>query len=159
MAWITPKTDWNSSDFINYTDYNRIINNLNYVRTQAAKLGFNYPDWTSMIAAIGYASLTHADDWNKIVHNYNYFQNIFSDFEPLIKDDYVANGRTINYEELNIIESGTLLIKDVVDGTLDGMPRLAFTLGGTVFNMPLGDLSLTRNEKLSIRLGGNKIKL
>ena len=31
MAWINPKTDWTKNDRFNYSDYNRIKNNLNYL--------------------------------------------------------------------------------------------------------------------------------
>ena len=38
MAWVTPKTNWVKTDRINYVDYNRIKNNLAYLRDLAAQL-------------------------------------------------------------------------------------------------------------------------
>ena len=32
MAWITPVTTWKSTDFINYTDYNRIKGKVAYIK-------------------------------------------------------------------------------------------------------------------------------
>ena len=31
MAWITPKTDWDSDDYYNYGDLNRVENNTDYI--------------------------------------------------------------------------------------------------------------------------------
>ena len=40
--WQQPKTDWQSSDFFNIEDYNRIKGNLNEIRQQALIL---WPDF------------------------------------------------------------------------------------------------------------------
>ena len=36
--WITPKTNWEPSDKFNFTDYNRIRNNLIYLKERANRL-------------------------------------------------------------------------------------------------------------------------
>ena len=41
--WQEPKTDWTVNDYFNYTDYNRIKNNIAYLREQALKLYINFP--------------------------------------------------------------------------------------------------------------------
>ena len=38
MAWINPKTDWTKNDRFNYSDYNRIKNNLNYLHEKTEQL-------------------------------------------------------------------------------------------------------------------------
>ena len=38
MAWVTPKINWTKTDRINYADYNRIKNNLAYLRDMAGQL-------------------------------------------------------------------------------------------------------------------------
>ena len=40
--WQEPKTDWTVNDYFNYTDYNRIKNNIAYLREQALKLYINF---------------------------------------------------------------------------------------------------------------------
>lgn len=130
MAWITPKTDWNSESYINFTDYNRICNNLDEVRSEATKLGFNYSGYQTMTRASGYSFLHHADDFNKQIENYNLFDDgILPSFQP-ITDSFSANGYTITYVTLNAIESGVLALHTILSVAIENMPRLAFRLGG-----------------------------
>lgn len=42
-SWITPKTNWTSSDYYNATDLNRVENNIAYVRQQLAALNYTMP--------------------------------------------------------------------------------------------------------------------
>lgn len=41
--WQEPKTDWLPTDYFNFEDYNRIKNNISYLREQALKLYINFP--------------------------------------------------------------------------------------------------------------------
>lgn len=34
MSWIEPKTDWTSQDTFNFSDYNRIKNNIAYLENE-----------------------------------------------------------------------------------------------------------------------------
>ena len=43
MAWITPKTNWISTDRFNIADYNRIKNNLEYLHEYAQRFYDNGP--------------------------------------------------------------------------------------------------------------------
>mgnify|MGYP003100327787 CR=1 FL=1 len=42
MPWIQPKTDWESSDKFNASDYNRIKGNLNFLHERAEQF---YPNF------------------------------------------------------------------------------------------------------------------
>lgn len=43
MAWITPKTDFTADDYYNYSDFNRVENNTNYLRDYLISLGYKVP--------------------------------------------------------------------------------------------------------------------
>ena len=45
--WQQPKTDWQTDDFFNIEDYNRIKENLNEIRSMALKLWPDFP-WEEM---------------------------------------------------------------------------------------------------------------
>ena len=130
MAWITPKTDWVSTDKLNFTDYNRICNNLDEVRSEATRLGFNYSGYQTMTRAIDEASLPHADDFNKQIDNYNLFDDILPNFEP-ITDVFSANGYTITYNTLNALENGLNVLHLTLSVAIANIPRLAIRLGGS----------------------------
>lgn len=129
MAWITPKVDWTSEDYINFTDYNRICNNLDEVKSEATKLGFNYSGYQTMTRASDYSSLPHADDFNKQIDNYNLFDDILPSFQP-ITDSFSANGYTITYNTLNALENGLNVLHTTLEVAIANIPRLAITLGG-----------------------------
>lgn len=46
MAWITPKTDWLASDFYDFSDLNRVENNIEYVRLRLGVIGYSVPSMT-----------------------------------------------------------------------------------------------------------------
>lgn len=129
MAWITPKVDWTSDDYINFTDYNRICNNLNWVKDEAIELGFSYPEWEVMTLTTDYSDNPYADMWNTIVDNYNLLDDIYPIFEP-IEEVYSANGYYIAYGTLNTLEQTILLLDTVLSVAKANIPRLAITLGG-----------------------------
>ena len=94
MAWSTPKTDWKAEysnieiylgDFFNVEDYNRIKNNLQYVRDRGSELFYGLP-----VLNLG------ADKHLPIAGSPNYDNdNIFAD-------------------EINKIENGLQGIQDVI---------------------------------------------
>lgn len=129
MAWITPKTDWVSTDKLNFTDYNRICNNLDEVRSEATRLGFNYSGYQTMTRAIDEASLPHAADFNKQIDNYNLFEDVLPNFEP-ITDVFSDNGYTITYATVNALENGVLALHTLFSVAMANIPRLAIILGG-----------------------------
>jgi len=129
MALITPKTDWVATDYINYSDYNRICNNLDWIKTEASTISININEWTTMTVATGYSDIPYADMFNDIVNNYNQLENIYYAFQP-VSDVYTVNGSTITYVTLNIIEQAIELLDEVISVAHDNIPRLAITLGG-----------------------------
>lgn len=132
MAWITPKTDWLSSDYFNVEDYNRIRGNIQYVYEYALRLykifGIDVMQERTLGDAVA-AELLNAVENNldKIVENtYNLIEYRPSkSFEP--------GQAAWNYDDLNRIERNLLLINTMLESQEAGLKRLAFELGGVQF--------------------------
>lgn len=129
MSWITPKTDWKATDKFNTTDYNRIANNLAYLRDYAKYKWYNvdYED----ISEISFSTTPLAKLINVLE----------TDLETLNKNTYglnigttktyTGNQRPINYTELNRIESATLKIYMELNAETTNV--LSFTFGQMQF--------------------------
>lgn len=134
--WETPKTDWHGftngngdyeGDRFNSTDYNRIKNNIQYLRNMAVEM---YEEFD--IEALDdkrEADYPYADEINTIEMNLetvaartfkkNYGQKmIFSD-----------NAAFIDFNELNRIESATLDLYNQLSNQHNGRRMLTFMLG------------------------------
>lgn len=48
MAWITPKTNWLTSDSYNFSDINRVENNTVEVRSYLVSIGYDIPTITTI---------------------------------------------------------------------------------------------------------------
>lgn len=146
VEWITPKTDWSASysdtglfvgDFFNVTDYNRIKNNLLYLREMASKLIRNIPK-------IKVGKDKHLpDNANPDFDNDNFFAdeiNLIEDGLEAIdnaipwvdfgnKQTFYENGRFIDADELNRIEGAQLKLYNLLSNSIAGNLHLAFRLG------------------------------
>ena len=114
MAWTEPKTDWDVSSRFDKNDFNRIKNNLNYLKDLAYTLyeAFIYTDLENNLHRICDSTLA---------------------LDIGIKKEYFPNQQFINYEELNRIEKAGLRLYELLKGQDTGRKRLAFTLGGADF--------------------------
>lgn len=146
LEWIEPKTDWSAEysdtglfigDFFNVTDYNRIKNNLLYLRELAKKLIYNIPRVT-----VG-EDKHLPDNANPDFDNDNFFADEINmiedgletidlainwvDFGP--KQTFTDNGRFIDAAELNRIERAELSLYELLTNSINGKLRLAFRLG------------------------------
>ena len=112
MAWTTPKTNWTASDYFNYSDFNRIKNNIVYLAAM--------PNPAVSITAMGndrtVSSFPYADDFNK------FQRNLFTIGEavgigyhnfPM----FYINGPTPTYANLNQIESFILTLYNELSGS------------------------------------------
>ena len=145
MAWETPKTDWSAQysdtglfigDFFNVDDYNRIKNNLLYIRELATQLMLDVP-----VVIVG-ADKHYPDGNNPDFDNDHFFAdeiNLIEDgLEALDlkmgfvdfgeKQTFYENGRFIDAEELNRIERAELKMYDLLTSSIAGRQRLAFRL-------------------------------
>lgn len=129
MAWETPKTNWVKTDPINYQDYNRIKNNLAYLRDMAGQLyqEFNIavdPDKDK------YSLWPYPSEINRLEENLETIRSRTYPFQTGQKRTYYGNVPTIDWQELNRLESACKLIHDNLQGQAEGKRRLSFRLGG-----------------------------
>ena len=132
MEWITPKTDWKAADYVNIGDYNRWISNIACLRDMAVKV---YKDFQieDMGEPKGYGDYPYADEINTIEKNLTTICRYTYPFEIGVQRTYFPNQVTLDWEEMNRIESTSLKIYNNLLGQINGKKRLAFRLGGAYF--------------------------
>lgn len=125
--WSEPKTDWVAADFFNYTDYNRIKNNIELLGSLAhSRYGITISDMGEDVP--GYS-------------NTPWFATQFNAFEDNVetmaaacgvafeKSTFFANAPFITYEELNTLESACIEIYMALENWHGGIRRIPFRLG------------------------------
>lgn len=132
MAWITPKTDWLSSDYFNVEDYNRIRGNIQYVYEYALRLykifGIDVMQERTLGGAVAAELLNDVENnLDKIV------ENTYNLIEYLPGKTFAPGQAAWNYDDLNRIERNLLLINTMLESQEAGLKRLAFELGGVQF--------------------------
>lgn len=143
MAWETPKIDWHGStdsegiytgDRFNATDFNRIKNNLDYLRELAIKM---YEEFS--IVSLGSdrtpVDYFYADEINQLEENLNTVNNNSLKRSYGTAPTYADNGNTMDFVELNRLESAILDLYDRLTNEQEG--RRMFTWN---FGMKGGDL-------------------
>lgn len=133
MAWITPKTNWISTDYFNIGDYNRIKSNLIWLQGMINQV---YPDIS--IAEMGsdktYSDYIYADEFNLFETNLAAMKNWIAPMGIGNGFLYSENAPTPDYNELNRIENAILTMYNNLSGQILGRPTLSFTLNGGIFN-------------------------
>lgn len=146
VTWEEPKTDWSATyndsglfigDFFNVADYNRIKNNLLYLRELATELMINVPK-----IVVGEDKHLPDNENPDIDNDYFYADEInliedglkslderftFVDFGD--KQTFYDNGKFIDAAELNRIEKAELKMYNLLQGSIAGKSRLAIRLG------------------------------
>lgn len=131
--WVTPKTDWHYEldsdglyigDRFNAVDFNRIKNNLEYLRGLAIKM---YDEFT--ILALGTDRTPndyfYADEINQLEENLNAINSNSIKGAYGTAPSYTANGNVMDFAELNRLEGAILDLYDKLSNQNDG--RRAFT--------------------------------
>ena len=143
MAWQTPKTDWHGStnsegvytgDRFNASDFNRIKNNLTFLRDMAIKL---YKEFS--LVSLGDDRVPgdyfYADEINQLEENLKTINSKTLKRSYGNPPTYVANGNTMDFAELNRLERAILDLYDRLTNESEG--RRMFTWN---FGMRGGDL-------------------
>lgn len=120
MAWQTPKTDWHGAidsegnyigDRFNASDFNRIKNNLTYLRDLASRL---YDEFS--IVSLGEdrtpADYFYADEINQLEENLKTVNNGSLNRDYGNPPIYVDNGNVMDFRELNRLEGAILDLYD-----------------------------------------------
>lgn len=111
--WITPKTDWITTTRFEYTDYNRIRNNLLYINEKLNEL---YPDKAQTLdlgdAKTGYANEYAVSEFNAFEEALESFTRIGQDVNVGDRNYYRGNNSFIWADALNRLEQCCLRWKD-----------------------------------------------
>ena len=132
MPWIDPKTNWIASDFFNATDYNRIRDNLDYLRELGGTL---YPAFPIVDAGTkSTASFAYASDFNALERSIDAIeQHTFKPSSLQATKTWQENRFAPLAEDLNRIEKSTLLLYNVLISQKNLRPKLAFGLSKGMF--------------------------
>jgi len=135
--WETPKTDWHYEldseglyvgDRFNATDFNRIKNNLEYLRELAIKM---YDDFT--IHSLGTDRTPndyfYADEINQLEENLNTVNQKSIKGAYGSAPSYTANGNIMDFAELNRLEGAILDLYDKLSNQNDGRRTFIWNLG------------------------------
>lgn len=136
MAWQTPKTDWYGEviegvyvgDRFNAVDYNRIKNNLIYLRDLAIMVyeSFNIETVSNDKTT---ADFFYADEINAMERNLDTINNNTLKRNYGTRVTFSANGNTPVYTELNRLESAILDLYDRLSNQSEGRRTLTFNFG------------------------------
>lgn len=135
--WVTPKTDWHYEldsdglyigDRFNAVDFNRIKNNLEYLRGLAIKM---YDEFT--IHALGTdrtpKDYFYADEINQLEENLNTINSNSIKGAYGSAPSYTANGNVMDYAELNRLEGAILDLYDKLTNQNDGRRTFTWNFG------------------------------
>lgn len=127
MNWISPKVDWTENDYINVTDYNRIKNNLLYLKDLCGEI-FLLPGFDEM-ATKDVTQFPYADELNAIENNIESLN--LNSYVHYIgnKKTFVENGFMPDYNELQRIEKAMLDIYNRAIYDVEILTTLSFSLG------------------------------
>ena len=126
--WLTPKTNWVESDYINASDYNRIKNNLQYIYDRAVKIGKQFEIPTLGADKVP-GDLLYAEEMNNVelalelINSNTYLQDIG------VTMQFIEQGGFPNYAELNRLERATLLIYELQDNALSNRRKFVWNFG------------------------------
>ena len=136
MAWETPKTDWYGEeiegvyvgDRFNAVDYNRIKNNLIFLRDLAVTVyeSFNIETVSNDKTT---ADFFYADEINAMERNLDTINNNTLKRNYGTRVTFSANGNTPVYTELNRLESAILDLYDRLSNQSEGRRTLTFNFG------------------------------
>lgn len=127
--WIETKTDWVAGDYFNISDYNRIKNNIAYLRELALTVYTNFPFEDMGVDKTSYSQYPYADEFNALENNLESLrQNTFL-FDDSEAKQWYENQRTPNYEDFNRLERACLLFKEGLESQKSMKRRLSFRLG------------------------------
>jgi len=136
-SWSTPKTDWYGAtdsdgiytgDKFNSEDFNRIKNNLEFLRNVAVTMYDEFP-----INELGddrtKDQYFYADEITDLQDNIDIIAENTSSGDYGEHPVYAANGNIFDYNELNRIESAILDLYDQLTNQYKGRNMLTFCLG------------------------------
>lgn len=129
MGWITPKTNWKSTDSVEFKDYNRIKNNLSYLHQRGVELILPFSIEPMGGDITSYEATYDVDAFNKFERNLDIINKNTFRRNWGVKQVFYPNGAFIGPRELNRIESAMLDAYIMFENQEAGIRRIPFTLG------------------------------
>lgn len=120
--------EWQSGDYFNAEDYNRISANIRYLKAYLDGLFANMENISAKEEKT-YLSLIYAREINAIENELDSINRESYGLEIGTKQIYRANGKTPIYSEFDRIESALARIMEKALLHKNNLPRLAFRLG------------------------------
>lgn len=133
IEWITPKTDWKSTDRFNLSDYSRIKGNMEYIRARSEGILTPY-NFEEMSQVTAYTAIWNVDDFNRFERNLSYLQKSVPSLDFGTSQTFYENGRFIGASELNRIESALFESNELISRQYFGLRRLVVRLGNWQIN-------------------------
>lgn len=137
MAWETPKTNWqgyvdNNGNYIgdrfNASDFNRIKNNLEYLKELAIKLYDSF-SIVSLGADKTPADYFYADEINALEENLDTINKNTLNMSYGTSPVYNDNGNTMDFIELNRLEGAILDLYDKLTNKSNGRRMFTWNFG------------------------------
>ena len=138
MAWTTPKTDWfggidsvtglYEGDRFNATDYNRIKNNLVFLKDLANTMYDEFEIVTPSADKVA-GDYFYADEINILEDNLETINENSINRSYGEKPVYNANGHTFDFVELNRLESAILDLYDRLCNQSEGRRNFTWNFG------------------------------
>ena len=137
MAWSTPKTDWYGEvnvegeyqgDRFNAVDYNRIKNNIDYLHDLSLEMYEPYT-YTNMGNDKSPGDFFYADE---IMNIEQAFTQLVANTFPRdygTSPTYSANGNTMDFNELNRLESAILNFYNILTNQKQGLRHFTWNFG------------------------------
>lgn len=126
--WQQPKTDWQATDDVLCSDYNRIKGNIEFLKELAYTLYFPFP-MEEMGGNKTEEDYLYADEINLIANNLELLSAGTYHEDVGEKKIYIDNGPYIDYIDLNRIEGATLEMYNKLNNQYQGRRMLTFVLG------------------------------
>lgn len=112
MSWLTPKTDWNKDNSINYDDFNRIETNIEEIVSYLASYDYQLPAMTFVLNRTN-KSIDYLSSINRIENN---LETIKSNFiTPVGWQDKKTwtIGLGFSFKDANRLESNIQKLRDL----------------------------------------------
>ena len=139
--WTNAKTDWKSTDFYNISDYERIRDNILWIKQLADSVidkdtviaktyTYNVPTLTNM-ADKEYSDITYASVLNTVENN---FALINANTHEIAdeRNTFESNGAFYSHIQLNELEEMIQLLHDWLLWDMSGMRKTGFTLANSI---------------------------
>lgn len=132
-SWITPKTNWISTDPYNIADYNRMKNNIAYICEVVQKSGMKYGIYDSFVKDMGdditdYGTMWSVSKFNRLEYYLRELGIVFG--KGWSQYFHYAGSKFLSAADCNRIESLCAEFMEYCKGWENGRTTLPFTLGG-----------------------------